>query len=70
MSMSILYHAFGIKGVTYKSTYLLGNGVFFRVETTEPHYRCPKVRSEALYLQRGKDTLASHATNWPKTSDT
>lgn len=41
MSMSILYHAFGIKGVTYRSTYYLGNAVFFRVETTDRHSRCP-----------------------------
>ena len=42
MSMSILYHAFGIKGVTYRSTYYLGNAVLFRVETTDHHVRCPK----------------------------
>ena len=42
MSMSILYHAFGIKGVTYRSTYYLGNAVLFRVETTDHYVRCPK----------------------------
>ncbi len=42
MSLSILYHAYGIKGVTYRSTYFLGNGVFFRVETTDHHCRCPR----------------------------
>jgi len=41
MSQSILYHAFGIKGVTYRSTYFLGNAIFFRVETTGRHWCCP-----------------------------
>lgn len=41
MPQSILYHAFGIKGVTYRPAYFLGNAIFFRVETTDHHYRCP-----------------------------
>jgi len=40
MSQSILYHAFGIKGVTYRSTNYLGNGVIFNVETTSRHVPC------------------------------
>ncbi len=42
MSLSILYHAYGVKGVTYRSTYFLGNAVFFRVEKTDHHSRCPR----------------------------
>ncbi len=41
MSMSILYHAFSIKGVTYRSTYCLGNAIIFRVENTDRHASCP-----------------------------
>ncbi|NOX79639.1 MAG: ISL3 family transposase [Deltaproteobacteria bacterium] len=55
MSMSILYHAFGIKGVTYRSTYYLGNAVFFRVETTDHHVLCPKC-GHRLCIFRGRKT--------------
>ncbi len=41
MSKSVLYHAFGIKGVIYQSAYFLGNTVFFRVEATDRHIRSP-----------------------------
>lgn len=41
MSSSILYHAFGIKGVIYQSTYFVGNTIFFRVEASDRHIRCP-----------------------------
>ena len=40
MSQSVLYHAFGIKGVTYRSTEFIGNTVIFNVETTNHHVRC------------------------------
>jgi len=40
MSQSLLYHAFGIKGVTYRSAKVLGNGLVFCVETTNRHVPC------------------------------
>lgn len=40
MSQSILYHAFGIKGVTYRSTDFIGNAVIFNVETTNHYIQC------------------------------
>lgn len=40
MSQSILYHAFGIKGVTYRSIDYLGNSIIFNVETTNRHVLC------------------------------
>lgn len=40
MSQSILYHAFGISGVTYRSTDYIGNAVIFNVETTNHHVLC------------------------------
>lgn len=61
MSMSILYHAFGIKGVTYRSTYYLGNAVFFRVETTDRNVRCPKC-GHMFNIFRG------HKTRWLRMS--
>lgn len=40
MSQSILYHAFGIRGVTYRSTDYIGNAVIFNVETTDRYVPC------------------------------
>lgn len=40
MSQSSLYHAFGIRGVTYRSTSFLGNAIIFNVETTNRHVIC------------------------------
>ena len=37
MSQSLLYHAFGIKDVSYRSTHVLGNALVFSVETTNRH---------------------------------
>lgn len=41
MSQTLLYHAFGIKGVTYRSTQVLGNSVILSGETTGQHVPCP-----------------------------
>ena len=40
MSQSLLYHAFGIKGVSYRNTHVLGNAIIFSVETTNRHVVC------------------------------
>ncbi len=40
MSQPILYHAFGIKGVTYHPTDCRGNGVILHVETTDHYVPC------------------------------
>ncbi len=40
MSQSLLYHVFGVKGVTYCSTSFLGNAVIFKVEAKSRHVHC------------------------------
>lgn len=40
MSQTLLYHALGIKGVSYRSTQVLGNALVFSVETTNRHVSC------------------------------
>ena len=45
MSQSLLYHAFGIKGVTYRSTDFIGNAIIFRSEFTDKHTECPSCGS-------------------------
>lgn len=42
MSQSILYHAFGIKGVTYHRTDFIGNALVFRAETNDRFVPCPE----------------------------
>lgn len=41
MSQSILYHAFGVKGVAYRSTDYFGNAIIFNAETTNRYVPCP-----------------------------
>ncbi len=40
MSQSLLYHAFGIKGVSYRSTEYIDNFVIFHVEQDTRHHEC------------------------------
>ena len=50
MSQSLLYHSFGIKGVTYRSTSFLGNAIIFNVETTNRHVQCSSCgHEESIY---------------------
>ena len=41
MSTSLLYHAFNIKGVEYRSTDFLGNAIIFCAEMTDKFITCP-----------------------------
>jgi transposase len=42
MSTSLLYHAFNIKGVEYRSTSFLGNSIISHAEMTDKFTRCPQ----------------------------
>lgn len=42
MSTSTLYHAFNLRGVTYRSTSFLGNSIIFSAEMTDKFIRCPQ----------------------------
>jgi transposase len=42
MSTSVLYHAFGLKGIRCQSTQYLSDSVIFNAEMTEHFIRCPK----------------------------
>lgn len=41
MPISLLYHAFNLKGVEYRSTKFVGNTVIFSVEMTDKFIKCP-----------------------------
>jgi transposase len=42
MSTSILYHAFGLKGIRHTSTHFKSDALIFRAEMTDDFIRCPK----------------------------
>ena len=42
MSTALLYHAFHIKGLEYRSTSFLGNSIIFQAEMTERFNKCPQ----------------------------
>lgn len=42
MSTSILYHAFGIKGIHYRSTSYDGDAVVISAQLTDQHIKCPE----------------------------
>jgi transposase len=41
MSTSILYHAFGLKGIRYQKTQYLGNTMIISAEMTDQYVKCP-----------------------------
>jgi transposase len=41
MSTSILYHAFGLKGIEYKATYFVADRIIFSAEMNDQWARCP-----------------------------
>ena len=61
MSQTLLYHAFGIKGVTYRNTQVLGNALIFSVETTSHHLS--NLRVSVLPFQREEHPMAPDAAD-------
>lgn len=53
MSQSLLYHAFGLKGVSYRSSDYISNAVIFHVETVDQR-RCPQCGSKSCILRGQK----------------
>ncbi len=55
MSKSILYHAFGINGVSYRSAKYIGNAIIFHVEWTNRHAPCPCCKTRDCLFKGWKD---------------
>ena len=53
MSTSLLYHAFGIKGVKYISTKYRNGSFIFHAEVTESIERCPECKSLKTHRKKG-----------------
>ena len=49
MSASNLYHAYGIKGVQYKSTQYVKNSIIYFVEMVYQKIHCPKCSGNTIY---------------------
>jgi hypothetical protein len=57
MSTSILYHAFGLKGIRYTSTHYRSDTVILRAEMTDALIHCPKCGCR-------KATMKVQKTRW------
>lgn len=57
MSTSILYHAFGLKGIHYTSTHYSSDAVILRAEMTDALIQCPKCSCR-------KATMKGQKTRW------
>jgi transposase len=57
MSTSILYHAFGLKGIRYSSTHYNGDALIFRAEMTDALIQCPQCGCR-------KATMKGRKTRW------
>lgn len=54
MSTSILYHAFGLKGIEYRSTRYVGNFVIFSAEMNSRNFTCPKCKDDQIIYKGNK----------------
>jgi len=57
MSTSILYHAFNLKGITYKATRYEGDAMVFYADIKRDFIRCPKCGYRIL-LSRGRKRVS------------
>ena len=55
MSTSVLYHAFQIDGVKYKSTAYEGSALIFNVEMSDKYQYCPHCRSRDIAFKGHKE---------------
>jgi transposase len=51
MSTSILYHAFGLKGIEYKSTSFVADRIIFSAEMNDQWVRCPQCGSRDMIFK-------------------
>lgn len=57
MSTSILYHAFGLKGIHYESTHFLGDCIYINARMTDQYVRCPECRNRQASFKGQKRRL-------------
>ncbi len=54
MSTSILYHAFGLKGIEYKATHFVADRIIFSAEMNDQWIRCPQCGSRSAIFKGTK----------------
>jgi len=59
MSTSILYHAFNLKGITYRTTRFAGDTIEYFADMNETYIRCPKCGSRNFTF-KGQKTRRFH----------
>lgn len=59
MSTSVLYHAFNLKGITYRATRFKGDVIEYFADVKEEYIRCPKC-GQRQYTFKGQKTRSFH----------
>ncbi len=54
MSTSILYHAFGLRGIEYRATRFEGEYIVFEAEMTTRNIPCPACNNEKVIFKGNK----------------
>ena len=57
MSTSILYHAFGLKGIHYESSHFFGDCIYINARMTDQYVRCPECRHRKATFKGQKRRL-------------
>ena len=57
MSTSILYHAFGLKGIHYESSHFSGDCIYINARMTDQFVRCPECRNRRASFKGQKRRL-------------
>src|SRR5512136_2032206 len=57
MSTSILYHAFGVKGIHYESVHYLGDSLLFSARATDRYVKCPQCGAKGATFKGQKRRL-------------
>ncbi|ABC77042.1 ISL3 family transposase [Syntrophus aciditrophicus] len=59
MSTSVLYHAFNLKGITYRATRFTGDVIEYFADVKEEYIRCPKC-GQRKFIFKGQKTRSFH----------
>ncbi len=57
MSTSILYHAFGLKGIHYESSHFSGDCIYINAQMTDQYVRCPECTNRQASFKGQKRRL-------------
>ena len=64
MSTSLLYHAFNIKNVEYRSTRYIGKKIIFKAEMTDKNQILFLLQEHPGNFQGKENKISAFAANW------